>query len=85
MKIPVIGNIDPSRIIYDPAYIARKPLRHLTTFTVAKDLFYSLDEFPVYSIFQHIIAKVTQNVCDSMKKTQETYISCAKLIDRCGS
>lgn len=60
MKIPAIGSIDPARIIYDPAYIARKPLRHLTTFAVAKDPFYSLDEFPPYSIFQHIIAKVTQ-------------------------
>ena len=60
MKIPAIGSIYPARIIYDPAYIARKPLRHLTTFAVAKDPFYSLDEFPAYSIFQHIITKVTQ-------------------------
>ena len=53
MEISVIGSIDPPRIIYDPADIARKPLRYLTAFTVAKDLFYSLDEFSIYSIFQH--------------------------------
>lgn len=74
MKIPVIGSIDPSRIIHDPAYIARKPLCHLTTFAVAKDSFYSLDEFPAYSIFQHIIAKVTQNVCDSMKNARNLHL-----------
>ena len=71
MKIPAIGSINPARIIHDPAYIARKPLRYLTAFAVAKDLFYSLDEFSVYSIFQHIIAKVTQNVCNSMKKRKK--------------
>lgn len=74
MKIPAIGSIDPSRIIYDPAYIARKPLRHLTAFAVAKDLFYSLDEFSVYSIFQHIVAKVAQNVCDSMKNARNLHL-----------
>lgn len=74
MKIPVIGNIDPSRIIYDPAYIACEPLCYLTAFAVAKDLFYSLDEFSVYSIFQHIIAKVAQNVCDSMKNARNLHL-----------
>lgn len=74
MKIPAIGSIYPARIIYDPAYIARKPLRHLTTFAIAKNLFYSLDEFPGYSIFQHIIAKVTQNVCDSMKNARNLHL-----------
>ena len=74
MKIPVIGSIDPARIIYDPAYITRKPLRNLTAFAVAKDLFYSLDEFSVYSIFQHIVAKVAQNVCDSMKNARNLHL-----------
>lgn len=74
MEIPGIGSIDPPRIIHDPAYIARKPLRHLTAFAVAEDPFYSLGEFSVYSIFQHIIAKVTQNVCDSMKNARNLHL-----------
>ncbi len=74
MEIPVISSIGPPRIIYDPADIARKPLRYLATFAIAKNLFYSLDEFPGYSIFQHIIAKVTQNVCDSMKNARNLHL-----------
>lgn len=74
MEIPVIGSIDPPRIIYDPADIARKPIRYLATFAIAKNLFYSLDEFPGYSIFQHIIAKVTQKVCDSMKNARNLHL-----------
>lgn len=54
MEIPVIGSISPARIIYDPTYIARESFRHLTAFTVAKNLFYLFDEFSVYSIFLHI-------------------------------
>lgn len=74
MEIPVIGSIDPPRIIHNPAYIARKPLRHLTAFAIAKNRFYSFDEFSVYSIFQHIIAKVTQKNCDSMKNAGNLHL-----------
>lgn len=53
MEVPVAGSINPPRIVYHPAHIARKSLRRLTTLAITQNLLGLLDEIPVYSIFLH--------------------------------